>query len=72
VYGAEVSKQTITAITDRVMEGLADWQSRPLDPVYAVLFIDAIVRHEAPFVPSGGERTPPPGCRSSRVKLRAA
>ena len=42
VYGAEVSKQTITAITDRVMEGLADWQNRPLDPVYAVIFIDAI------------------------------
>jgi uncharacterized repeat protein (TIGR01451 family) len=42
VYGAEVSKQTITAITDRVMEGLAEWQSRPLDPVYAVVFIDAI------------------------------
>ena len=34
VYGAEVSKQTITAITDRVMEGLADWQSRPLDPAW--------------------------------------
>ena len=49
VYGAEVSKQTITAITDRVMEGLAEWQSRPLDQVYAVIFIDAIVRHEAPF-----------------------
>ena len=49
VYGAAVSKQTITAITDRVMEGLADWQSRPLDAVYAVIFIDAIVRHEAPF-----------------------
>ncbi len=42
VYGAEVSKQTITAITDRVMEGLAEWQSRPLDPVYAGVFIDAI------------------------------
>jgi putative transposase len=42
VYGADVSKQTITAITDRVMEGLADWQNRPLDPVYAVVFIDAI------------------------------
>ena len=42
VYGAEVSKQTITAITGRVMEGLAEWQSRPLDAVYAVLFIDAI------------------------------
>ena len=42
VYGADVSKQTITTITDRVMEGMAEWQSRPLDPVYAVLFIDAI------------------------------
>src|ERR1700744_5867152 len=31
VYGAEVSKQTITAITDRVMEGMAEWQNRPLD-----------------------------------------
>ena len=42
VYGAEVSKRAISAITDRVMEGLADWQSRPLDPVCAVIFIDAI------------------------------
>jgi putative transposase len=37
-----VSKQTITTITDRVMEGMAEWQSRPLDAVYAVVFIDAI------------------------------
>jgi putative transposase len=43
IYGAEVSKQTITAITDRVMDGMAEWQNRPLDPVYAVVFIDAIV-----------------------------
>src|SRR5947199_8789337 len=42
VYGAEVSKQTITTITDRVMDGMAEWQSRPLDAVYAVVFIDAI------------------------------
>ena len=42
IYGAEVSKQTITAITDRVIDGMAEWQSRPLDPVYAVVFIDAI------------------------------
>jgi putative transposase len=42
IYGAEVSRQTITAITDRVMDGLAEWQSRPLDSVYAVVFIDAI------------------------------
>src|SRR3989440_7587088 len=42
VYGAEVSKQTISTITDRVVEGMAEWQSRPLDSVYAVIFIDAI------------------------------
>jgi len=42
IYGAEVSKQTITVITDRVMDGMAEWQSRPLDPVYAVVFVDAI------------------------------
>jgi putative transposase len=32
VYGATVSKQTISTITDRVIEGMAEWQSRPLDP----------------------------------------
>ena len=42
VYDAEVSKQTISTITNRVMDGLADWQGRPLDAVYAVIFIDAI------------------------------
>src|ERR1700730_10539891 len=42
VYGAEVSKQTISTITDRVVEGLAEWQSRPLDAVYPVIFIDAV------------------------------
>jgi putative transposase len=42
VYGAEVSKQQITDITNSVMERMAEWQSRPLDPVYAVVFIDAI------------------------------
>lgn len=42
VYGADVSKQTISTITDSVMEGMAEWQSRPLDRVYPVLFVDAI------------------------------
>jgi putative transposase len=42
VYGAEVSRQTISTITDKVLDGMAEWQNRPLDPVYPVLFIDAI------------------------------
>jgi putative transposase len=42
VYGAEVSKQTISTITDKVMDGMAEWQNRPLDRVYPVVFIDAV------------------------------
>jgi transposase-like protein len=42
VYGTSVSKDTISAITDRVIAELTDWQSRPLDAIYPVMFIDAI------------------------------
>jgi transposase-like protein len=42
VYGADVSRQTISTITDKVIEGMVEWQNRPLDPVYPVVFIDAI------------------------------
>ena len=43
VYGARVSKDTISRITEKVAAELAEWSSRPLDPVYPVLFVDAIV-----------------------------
>ncbi|MGW4816323.1 IS256 family transposase [Kitasatospora cineracea] len=42
VYGASVSKQTISTITDKVMDGMTEWQNRPLDAVYPVIFIDCI------------------------------
>lgn len=42
VYGAEASKATISTITDKVIEGMAEWQNRPLDRVYPVLFVDAV------------------------------
>jgi putative transposase len=43
IYGASVSKETISRITDRVLEEMQAWQARPLDEVYAAIFIDAIV-----------------------------
>ena len=43
VYGADVSKDTISRITDRVLEEISEWQNRPLDRVYPVIFIDALV-----------------------------
>lgn len=43
IYGASVSKETISRITDKVVEEMNDWSHRPLDQVYAAVFIDAIV-----------------------------
>jgi putative transposase len=43
IYGASVSKETISRITDRVLEQMQDWATRPLDEVYAAVFVDAIV-----------------------------
>jgi putative transposase len=43
VYGASVSKETVSKITDKVVEEMTTWCNRPLDAVYPVIFIDAIV-----------------------------
>ena len=43
IYGASVSRETISRITDKVIEEMQAWQVRPLDEVYAAVFIDAIV-----------------------------
>ncbi len=42
VYGATVSKDTISRITDKVVEEMTEWCNRPLESVYPVVFIDAI------------------------------
>jgi putative transposase len=43
IYGTEISRETISKITDAIVEEMNAWQSRPLDRVYAVVLIDAIV-----------------------------
>ena len=43
IYGASVSKETISRITDKVIEEMNDWVARPLESTYAAVFIDAIV-----------------------------
>jgi transposase-like protein len=42
IYDAQVSKDTISRITDRVVEEMAAWTRRPLERVYAAVFLDAI------------------------------
>lgn len=43
IYDTEVSRETISKITDEIVADMAIWQNRPLDAVYPVLLIDAIV-----------------------------
>jgi putative transposase len=43
IYGASVSRETISRITEKVIEEMNDWAVRPLDAIYAAIFIDAIV-----------------------------
>jgi putative transposase len=43
IYGAAVSKDTISRITDKVLEEMQSWSNRPLERVYAAVFIDVIM-----------------------------
>lgn len=43
MYGAEVSPTLISKVTDAVMDEVIEWQSRPLDAVYPIVYLDCIV-----------------------------
>jgi putative transposase len=49
LYGTEVSRDLISKATDGVLEEVKAWQTRPLDPVYPIVYMDALVlkvRHQ--------------------------
>ncbi len=43
IYGASVGRDTISRVTEAVLADAREWQSRPLEPVYPVLFLDAMM-----------------------------
>src|SRR5205823_5458631 len=43
LYGVEVSPDLISRVTDAVIEDVANWQNRPLDAVYPIVYLDALV-----------------------------
>jgi transposase-like protein len=45
IYGLEVSVSTISRVTDKMLPIVWDWQNRPLEPIYAVGYLDAIHYH---------------------------
>ena len=53
IYGLEISDTTVSRITDKVLPAAKEWQQRPLESIYAVVFLDAIhyrVRSEGQIV----------------------
>ncbi|HHW95460.1 MAG TPA: IS256 family transposase [Mogibacterium sp.] len=42
IYGFECSESFISDVTDKVLRDIEDWQNRPLDDIYPILFIDAV------------------------------
>ena len=69
LYGVEVSPDLISRVTDAVLEEVREWQNRPLDAVYPVVFFDALrvkirdeglVRNKAVYValaiPADGDK----------------
>ena len=62
LYGIDVSPDLISAVTDAVLEAVAEWQNRPLDACYPLVFFDAIrvkirdegfVRNKAVYIALG-------------------
>ena len=45
IYGISVSDSTVSRITDKILPIAKEWQQRPLEPIYAVVFLDAIHYH---------------------------
>jgi putative transposase len=42
IYGIDVSPDLVSAVTDAVLEEVAEWQNRPLEPLYPLVFLDAL------------------------------
>jgi transposase-like protein len=72
LYGTDVSPDLISRVTDGVLDEVRDWQNRPLDPVYPVVFFDAengdmaLVRLEE-FEAEWGKRYPAIGATWRRA-----
>lgn len=45
IYGLDISDSTISRVTDKILPVVKEWQSRPLESIYAVVFMDAIHFH---------------------------
>ena len=64
IYGISVSDTTVSRITDKILPLAREWQQRPLEPVYAVVYLDAIHYHGRHTLPRQKRR---PDNKESRL-----
>ncbi len=43
MYGVDISPALVSQVTNSIMERVVEWQSRPLEPVYPIVYLDCIV-----------------------------
>ncbi|KTA82055.1 transposase, partial [Aeromonas salmonicida subsp. smithia] len=43
MYDADISAGLVSKVTERVIEQVHEWQNRPLDPLYPIVYLDCIV-----------------------------
>ena len=70
MYGTEISPILISSVTDAVMEDAKAWQSRPLDALYPIVYLDCIhvKTRDNGTVPSDGSRTASTGLRKPSMR----
>ena len=42
IYGVEISKSSMTAVTDKILSKISQWRNRPLEEIYPIIFLDAM------------------------------
>ena len=48
IYGTEISQGLVSRITDKILPEVNEWQNRPLEAIYPVVFFDGIRTHQSP------------------------
>lgn len=67
IYGIEVSQELISSVTDAVLEDVKAWRNRPLDTVYPIVYLDALVTKDRLPSDPGAELYRP--CRAQLAEI---
>ncbi len=70
IYGIDVSPEMVTRITDKILPIAKEWQNRPLEPMYPIIYLDGIVFNVNPGWPDSKENSVHCVCNNHRGQKR--